>query len=138
MAHLQRSVAALRISGEQLIPAEVTRLLGSAPSHSYAKGDKRDLGNGRIVVKKLGLWSLQATDAVPENLDAQVAELLGQLSSNLDVWRQLAERFDIDLFCGWFMGSSDEGVEVAASTLHALGERGIKLGVCVYAPDTEA
>jgi len=137
MAHLQRSVAALRISGDQLIPDEVTKLLGRSPSRSCSKGDKRFLSDDRVLVEKHGFWSLQATDAVPENIDAQVAELLGQLSSDLDIWRQLAARFDIDVFCGWFMGGSDEGVEVAASTLLALGERGIKLGVCIYAPVAE-
>ena len=41
---------------------------------------------------------------------------------------------ELDLFCGFFMKQSDEGLEVSAAALKALGERGIKLGICLYAP----
>ncbi len=47
----------------------------------------------------------------------------------------LASRFDIDLFCGWFMAGGNEGVELSPATLLALGERGIRLGIDLYAPD---
>ena len=138
MAHLQRSVAALRISGEQLIPAEVTALLGILPNHAYAKGDEQHLASGRVIVKNLGFWGLEASDAEPENLDAQVEELLSKLSTDLELWRELAARFEIDLFCGWFMASSNEGVEISAHTLRALGERGIKLSLDIYGPERDA
>lgn len=77
---------------------------------------------------------LDATDREPENLDAQVEEILVQLTQDLTIWESLANDYRIDLFCGFFMEQTDEGVEVSVKTLKALAERGIKLGFCIYAP----
>jgi len=35
------------------------------------------------------------------------------------------------------MDSADEGVTIAPHTLSALGERGIELGICIYAPSSD-
>ncbi len=64
-----------------------------------------------------------------------MAELLGGLNPDLSVWQALSSRFRIDLFCGWFMGGWNEGVEIAPATLQALGDRGIRLGIDLYGPD---
>jgi len=133
MAHLHRSVASLRICGDKLDPDEISRLLGGTPTLSYRKGEIKK-SKIRDIVRKSGAWMLDATDREPENLDAQVDEILGQLTQDLTVWASLSNDYRIDLFCGFFMEQTDEGVEVSAKTLKALGERGIKFGVCIYAP----
>jgi hypothetical protein len=56
------------------------------------------------------------------------------LPADLAVWQSLSSRFKLDLFCGFFMQETDEGLEVSADTLRRLGERSISLGVCIYAP----
>jgi hypothetical protein len=89
-------------------------------------------------VARRGQWHLAATDSAPEDLDGQVAELLAKLTGDLAVWSDLSRRFDLDLFCGWFMGSSNEGVLVSSKTLLSLGQRGIDLGLDIYGPDTDA
>ena len=83
------------------------------------------------------MWALEAGDATPENLDQQVVELLSKLSADLAVWRALSQRFAIDLYCGLFMEHSNEGAEISAATLKALGERGIALGLEIYGPTQE-
>jgi hypothetical protein len=133
MAHLHRSVASLRICGDQLDPDEISRLLGGFPTLSYRKGDVKK-SKIRDIVRKSGAWMLNATDREPEDLDAQVEEILGQLTQDLAVWVSLSKNHRMDLFCGFFMEQTDEGVEISTQTLKALGERGIKLGFCVYAP----
>lgn len=81
-----------------------------------------------------GLWCLHATDCAPGNVDGQVAEILGQLTADLSVWESLSERFGIDLFCGWFMRESNEGLNISPKTLVALAERKIELAIDIYAP----
>lgn len=139
MAHLHRSVASLRIGGDNLDPDEMSRLLGGIPALAYRKGEVNK-SKFRDVVRMTGAWMLNATDREPENLDAQVDEILGQLTQDLTVWASLSNDYEIDLFCGFFMKQTDEGVEVSVKTLKALSERGIKLGFCIYAPlkDLEA
>ena len=81
-----------------------------------------------------GQWHFEAMSSEPENFDAQVLEILGQLTSNLSVWSALAQRFEMDLYCGWFMKEGNGGLEISPATLLSLGERGIKLEVEIYGP----
>ena len=138
MAHLQRAVASLRIAGDDLDPDQISAALGAAPTHCQAKGQEISLLAGRTRIAHFGQWRLHATETEPEDLDGQVAELLGKLTNDLAVWHDLGNRYRIDLFCGWFMGGTNEGVMVSATTLKALGERGIALGLDIYAPNTDA
>jgi uncharacterized protein YjbJ (UPF0337 family) len=136
MAHLDRSVATIRIAGDDLKPAEISTLLGHAASKEQVKGEVL-VGKvtGRSRTAKTGMWLLEATDATPEDLDGQIAELLGKLTGNLSVWAQIATKYEIDLFCGLFMKVSNEGLSISAASLKALGERGIELSLDIYGPD---
>lgn len=138
MAHLARSVAVLRIIGDELVPEEVSSLLGALPTRAARKGEAIPTKAAGERIARTGGWRLEATAAEPENIDAQVSEILGLLTPDLEVWRTLRERYRLDLFCGWFMNESNEGVSISPPTLLALGERGIELGLDIYAPSTDA
>jgi Domain of unknown function (DUF4279) len=139
MAHLQRAVATLRIMGDDLIPDEVSALLGVQPTMSQTKGQEIPTSSPPgFRLARTGIWRLAGTETEPENLDGQVRELLDRLNTDISVWHSLAKRFKIDLFCGWFMGGSNEGVVISPATLLALGERGIELGLDIYGPETDA
>ncbi len=135
MAHLARSKASLRIFGDDLNPDEVSHLLGCVPTEAWTKGQVKVFQSGREVVRKSGAWFLRAATAEPENLDGQVAELMARMSSDLDIWSTVTQKYKVDLFCGWFLEDSNEGVSVAAHTLRLLGERGIQLSLDIYGPD---
>jgi hypothetical protein len=139
MAQLNRAVATLRVMGDDLIPNEVSVLLGAQPTAAQVKGQEiptKSASGFRIA--RSGLWRLRTVDTSPEDVDGQVNELLSKLTSDLAVWRDLSRRFRIDLFCGWFMSSSNEGLNISPQTLQALGERGIELALDIYGPDTAA
>lgn len=123
MAHLARSVASLRIAGDDLVPEEVSLLLGAQPTHAQRKGQELQSKNG-VRIATFGHWRLHAKETEPENLDAQVAEILGQLTSSADVWQNLTARYRVDLFCGWFM----EGTKFkrAFLVIHKTKDRGHK------------
>lgn len=65
--------------------------------------------SGKAVFAKNGMWRLKANEQIPENQDAQVAEILGKLSSDLNIWHQIAAKYSIDLFVGLLMNESNEG-----------------------------
>ncbi|WP_435770779.1 DUF4279 domain-containing protein [Nocardioides sp. SYSU DS0651] len=132
MAILSRAVASLRIMGDDLVPDEVSSLLGAAASLAYARGDMVTSKQGVSRIARSGLWSYQGPESVLADIDAQVRELLLGLTSDRQVWTGLAEAFKIDLFCGWFLRHLNEGLEVSAETLLALGQRGIALGLDIY------
>jgi Domain of unknown function (DUF4279) len=135
MATIARSVATLRIIGDSLIPDDVTRMLGMPPSESQTKGEELRGKSGHVRVAKFGAWRVHAPETAPADLDVQVTEILSKLTPELSVWRELSTRFDIDLFCGWFMDKENEGIGVSADTLRCLGERGIELSLDIYAGD---
>lgn len=132
MGHLHHSEATLRVFGDDLNPEEVSSLLGAEPTYMCRKGDARALTGGRVIIEKRGSWRLSASRREPENLDGQVLELLGRLTQNLEVWKELSTRYEVDLFCGVFMESSNDGLPLSPMTLLALGERGIKLDLDIY------
>jgi hypothetical protein len=135
MPQLHESHAALRIVGDALIPDDVSKLLGATPTNSRVKGETWiGKSSGREYVAKSGAWHLSAEDCKPGDLDKQAADLLGKMTSDLDVWRELTGKFKVDLFCGWFMEDSNEGLSVSPRTMAALAERGIKLDIGLYAP----
>jgi hypothetical protein len=136
MGSVQKSVATLRIIGHDLIPAEISRMLGCAPTASQTKGDVivgKTTGTERVA--RIGMWRLHSADQEPENLDGQIHEILSRVSSDMDVWRDLVNRFRVDLFCGIFMGGRNDGVTLSPGSLAALGQRGIELGLDIYEAD---
>jgi hypothetical protein len=135
MTHLQQSLVTLRIWGDDLVPAEITARLGGEPTFANLKGQPIvGVPTDHVGVATTGSWHLRAPDCEPGDIDSQVRELLGGLTSDLAVWRRLRETFGVDLFCGLFMGHGNEGLAVSPSTLVALGVRGIELSLDIYAP----
>ncbi len=137
MATIARATAALRISGESLNPSEITVLLGASPTTAQHKGEELVGRSGVSRIAKFGMWRLAAAETSPADLDAQVREIIAQVSSDISVWSDLASRYDIDLFCGWFMEKGNEGQDISASTLRELGIRGIELSLDIYAGDKD-
>ncbi len=83
------------------------------------------------------MWALAATPREPEDIDGQIAEILGQLSDDPEVWRTIGQRYEVDLFCGLFMKSGNEGFSLSPGSMRALGLRQIEIGFDLYGPDDE-
>lgn len=137
MSELDHSQATLRFFGDDLIPERLTALLGAAPTQASAKGQEiisRVTGKSRIA--KTGSWRLHADRREPENLDAQIFELLDKLTDDMLVWASLLT-YKPNLFCGIFMSSGNDGLLLSAKALLALGQRGIALDMDIYNSDDE-
>ena len=133
MTVLSRSAASLRVFGDDLLPEEVTALLGASPTSFEVKGGQsQPNAGGRTFTARTGGWRLQVARLSPGDLDGQIAELLDQLTTNLIAWRELTARFRVDMFCGLWLIEWNEGISLDPSTLAALGERGILLDLDIY------
>lgn len=132
MVAFDHSLATLRFFGDELLPDEISALLGATPTASHQKGQEfKGSHSGTVRIARTGSWRLSAPRREPEDLEAQIFEILDQLTGDLAVWQSLA-RFRPDLFCGLFMGSSNDGVSLSPRALLALGQRDIELGLDVY------
>ncbi|MDA5341480.1 DUF4279 domain-containing protein [Stenotrophomonas maltophilia] len=137
MAAFDHSLVTLRFFGDDLLPAEITAMLGANPTAAHSKGQQLTGSQpGAVRIARTGSWRLSAAGREPEDLEAQIFEVLDQLTGDTAVWQSLA-RFRPDLFCGLFMGSSNDGVSLSPRALLALGQRGIELGLDVYDADEE-
>ncbi|WP_298163083.1 DUF4279 domain-containing protein [Brevundimonas sp.] len=130
MAGIGRTVLTLRFYGDDLDPAKVTALIGAEPTKTELKGHVWPSGR----VSKAGSWRLSVGDREPGDLDGQIRELFYGLTENLEVWADLSARYDGDLFCGLFMESSNEGLDLEPDTLAMIGSRGLRLGFDIYGP----
>lgn len=133
MTVLSRSAVSLRVFGDDLLPEEVTALLGAAPTAFEVKGGQSQPNSGgRTFAARTGGWRLEVARRSPGDLDGQIAELLGQLTTDLNAWRELTTRFRVDIFCGLWLNEGNEGISLDPSTLKDLGERGILLDLDIY------
>ncbi|WP_306225883.1 DUF4279 domain-containing protein [Bosea beijingensis] len=134
MGEVSETAASLRFSGDELDPAEISRLLGAAPTKSYLMGDPWILPNGQQNShgRKTGFWSLSAARTRPGNLDKQIFELFNSLTQDLSIWRDLSRRFNGDVFAGLFTKSWNEGLQLQPETIVALASRGLRLDLDIY------
>ena len=130
MAVVSRTVATLRIIGDDLDPDEVTRLLGAEPTAQSRKGEPNRSG----YPAQRGIWRLNATEQVPGDLNTQIDELLAKVTPDLSVWADLTLKFRCDIFCGLFIQDGNEGEQLEPRTLAMLGSRGLQLGLDIYGP----
>jgi hypothetical protein len=136
MPAISRALATLRVIGADLDPSEISHLLGCVPTRSHRKGeDLRKLQAKLPNVACAGLWALEARAMAPGNVNQQIGELLASVTTNPSVWDALANRYQLSVFCAWFMEGGNEGEDISAETLRALSDRRITLSLDVYGPD---
>ena len=137
MAGIGRTVATIRIFGDDLDPDEISTLLGAKPIASARKGEVRQFSSGRDVVACSGSWQFSAEDCCPGDLNVQIRSMFLQLTNDLAAWQQISHRYDFDMFCGLFMSVMNEGEDLQPDVLSMLCDRGLRLGLDVYGPTTD-
>jgi hypothetical protein len=132
MGCLSRTIASLRIFGDDLNPSEISKLIGKEPTRAEKMGDRVKKFNGTYRIARTGGWCIAADDVKPGNLNSQIAAILEGTTDDVEVWLELSERFSVDMFCGLFLESFNEGLEISAQTMILLGSRGILLDLDIY------
>ena len=121
----------LRIFGNDLDPVTVSAMLGAEPTSSCRRGDIHR-GKRYDRVEKHGKWLLDLDHARGVPLDGLINQLLDRLTDDLAVWRELASRYDTDLFCGLQLELWNRGLGLLPKTLLRVGERGLELDLDIY------
>nr|WP_083989678.1 DUF4279 domain-containing protein [Paraurantiacibacter namhicola] len=132
MGRLRESAATVGFYGDDLDPHEITGLLGMEPTIGVAKGGRWATSPGAEKIAHTGSWRLKANRCEPENLSRQIDELLASLTKDLGVWRDLNARFRGVLFCGLWLNSYNDGLEIEPKVLGAIAERGLALDLDIY------
>lgn len=132
MSTFDHTTISLRVFGDDLKPDEVTALLCCAPSEAWLKGEVQSFRSGRTTTRRSGAWFLRVPAAEPEDFNGQVARLFSQATDDPSAWKSLGAKYEVDLFCGWFMSTSNDGVSVSVATLRTLADRGVELSLDIY------
>jgi hypothetical protein len=122
----------LRFFGDDLDPDVVSSMLGAKPTTSCRKGD---LFRGKVSerIEKTGKWLLRLPEKPGGEFEPQVDTLLDGLTQDLSVWRELTGKYSADLFCGVWLRNWNRGMGLSPRLMARLAERGLELGVDIYA-----
>lgn len=135
---VSRLSVSIRVAGDLLDPSEISRLFGVSPKFAARKGEIIRRGS-RAMPHRVGIWTYGLTEEPsPEwELDDAIGALIARLPADLAVWQELGERFKLDIFCGLFMGTDNQGAVIAPYTLKLLAERGLTLDLDIYGPPSD-
>ena len=134
MDSLQRASATLLISGESLVPDDLTSLLGAQPKLGVRKGETFRATHGEEIEAPVGQWFLGGDWRSPPDLDQQITELLAGLPNDIELWTELTGRFECWLSIGAYLDDWTGGLTLAPATLGLLAARNLPLDFDLYAP----
>ena len=67
-----------------------------------------------------------------DEVEQGVMALLKKLPSNLQLWGELTHRYNIDIYCGLFLKTSNRGFGLSPQLSRMLADRNIGIGFDLY------
>jgi Domain of unknown function (DUF4279) len=121
----------LLFRGVELVPDDITKVLGINPTRSF---QKNDVSRGRIYDKLQthGLWVYRCQRIAGKELETEINELLDQLPADLELWQNLTNCYGAELFCGLWLKRYNRSLSFSPQTLQRISERGLVLDLDVY------
>lgn len=137
MGPVKKIAVTLRFRGDALDPRELTERLGGSATSAASKGGTWITPSGAKKIAETGWWRLRLDGGDADTFKDNIAQLFSTLSPDCAVWRDLSGRYGGNLFVGVFLGSSNEGLTIAAETALAISERGLSLQLDIYERDAD-
>ena len=138
MDSLQRATVSVVIDGDDLIPSEITALLGQVPLVGVCKGEVFVASHGNKIEAKTGKWRFGGDWESPPDLDRQIADLLTSLTDEISAWDEVTDRFNCYLSVGGYFHDWTGGITLQPITLKLLAERNLAIDFDLYAPAASA
>ena len=123
---IERLDIELHVTGDDLDPERITRMLGVPPTVAARRGEEIDIG-GVPVVQRTGVW-VYALPASPEwELGDAIDTLLERLPADPALWESLAGWAEVAVVCGLYVHGVDRAAALEPDTLARLAERRLSL-----------
>ncbi len=127
----------LRVMAPNLDLSEVTKLLGVQPTFAARRGERTRSGDGEVV-HRTSIWSFALPESPEWELTDAIGTLLAALPSDRAIWSQPGSKAKLDIFCALYVKQLNRGVELPPSLMAQLAERGLSLGLDIYAIRTKS
>lgn len=124
----------LAIYGEELIPNEITSLLGCQPTHSHRRGDRMRDGSQPF---KVGAWLIEERGEPPDTAEVLTRRILQRVQSDPDAWKEISQRFAIQLRYGLHMNGWNKGLELPADLVATIAQLYASLEFDIYAYEND-
>ena len=116
----------LRVTGPDLDPERITRMLGVNPTVAARKGEDLDR-DGVPVTQRTGIWSYSLPASPEWELGDAIDTLLERLPHDPALWESLAGWATVSVVCGLYIRGVDRAADLAPDTLARLAERRLAL-----------
>lgn len=135
MDNLQRASVSLLIDGDDLIPSEISALLGQEPRLGVKKDEIFVGSHGKDIQARTGKWQFGIGWTSPANVDEQIVNIFKLLNDDTIVWKSLTDRYHCYVAVGGTFNDWTGGLTIEAGTLRLLAERGLAIDFDLYAPE---
>ena len=118
------------VTGEELVPDEVTRLFGVTPTTNQTKGVPILRPDGTTKrVPKFGRWSIELIPSQTDEWDINevINQLLASLPMAVEVWRKVSQLGSLQISLGLLFAYDGDEFFLEPTLLRTLGERGIQM-----------
>jgi hypothetical protein len=132
MSSIENSKVSLGIYGDDLDPSELTNLLKCEPTEAKRKGEVIRRKQSSPLISTIGRWILESDLYASAEIEVKINGILDKVSSDLEVWKSINERFTTRIFCGLFISSFNEGFDPSPQILKRLSERELKIEFDIY------
>ena len=116
----------LRVTGDDLDPERITRMLGANPTSAARKGEAID-HHGVPVAQRTGVWSYVLPASPEWELGDAIDTLLERLPADPALWESLAGWAEVAVVCGLYVHGVDRAAALEPDTLARLAERRLSL-----------
>jgi len=134
MDSLQRATVSLLIDGDDLVPSEVTAILGGSPQFGVVKGEVFVAKHGKKTESTTGKWRFGGDWESPPHLDRQISEVLSGLTDDMSSWMEVTSRYHCYLSVGGYFNDWTGGMTLSPETLKLLADRNLPIDFDLYAP----
>jgi hypothetical protein len=134
MDSLQRAKVSVLIADDNLVPSELTALLGGPPKLGVSKGETFLASHGKQIKAQTGMWQFGSEWESPPQLDRQIGEVLSALTSDMLVWAEVTNRYLCYLSVGGYFHDWTGGMTLGPNTSQLLAERNLSIDFDLYAP----